>query len=548
MLEYLNIKNFALIDELSLPFHEGLTVLTGETGAGKSIIVDALQTVLGEKADAAVVRTGRESARVEASFDPGAGGDHAAAGEDGQVVRREIPRKGRSRAFLNGALVPVSQLKTSAGTLVDLHGQHEHQSLLRVGTHLQVLDVFAGVTKLAQRCGGLFRERADCLRKIDRAREGEKERLARIDYLKFVVNELGSAGLSVTEEEELKDEERILSSSQALLSASGQALETVYQAEGSLSEKLGQVVNSLRDLVEVDPRLAEIVDLLQESRTQVDESGHLLRDYVGKIQSDPQRLNHVADRLAFIGDMKKKYGPSVPDVLETLESSKQDLASLGDGEVDLDSVRNRVDELEAELGELTAELRKNRKERALRMEEKVLLQLRDLAMEKVRFQVHFEEKDLEENGIDSVEFLISPNPGEPLMPLRKIASGGELSRVMLAIKRILAGSHFVPTLVFDEVDAGIGGRVAAILGRKLKEISANHQVLCITHLASVAACADHHVYVEKSQAKGRTAVTARYLSGEERVLELARMMGGMEPTRGIVDSARELLEESIGQG
>ena len=547
MLEYLQIKNFALIDELSLPFHEGLTVLTGETGAGKSIIVDALQAVLGEKVDAGVVRTGRESSRVEASFDLEAGSDLAGSDEDGFVVSREVPRKGRSRAFLNGSLVPISQLKSAAGALVDLHGQHEHQSLLRVVTHLQVLDDFAGLTVPVKKCGDLFRERADLMRKINRAKEGEKERLARIDYLSFVVNELDSAGLSETEEEELKDEERILSSSQALLSASGQALETVYQSENSLSGDLDRVVNSLRDLVEVDTRLAEIVDLLQEARTQMDESGHLLRSYVGKIQSDPERLNHVAERLAFIGDMKKKYGPSLKEVLETMESAREELASLGEGEVDFDSVRRRVNELDVELGELTAELSGKRRKQAKHMEEEVLAQLRDLAMEKVRFEVQFEEKDLDENGIDQVEFLISPNPGEPLMPLRKIVSGGELSRVMLAIKRILAGSHFVPTLVFDEVDSGIGGRVAAILGRKLKEISTHHQVLCITHIASVAAWADNHIHVEKLQGKGRTTVTAKYLSGEERVLELARMMGGMEPTRGIVESARELLEESVGQ-
>ncbi|MFV1957410.1 MAG: DNA repair protein RecN [bacterium] len=548
MLEYLNIKNFALIDELSLPFHGGLTVLTGETGAGKSIIVDALQTVLGEKVDHGIVRTGTNGALVEASFilDDSARKHSTGSGE--LIVRREVPNKGRSRAFMNGSLTPMTQLRSTTDVLVDLHGQHEHQSLLKVAMHLTVLDDFAGLTETSVQYRELFAERGALIRSINRADEGARERLARIDYLTFVVKELESADLDEGEEEELLSEERILASAQRLIDGTGQALERVYQSEGALSEELGQIVNSLRQLQEIDGRLAEIVDLLEEARTQMDESSYLLRDYTGSIQSDPSRLGQVADRLALIGDMKKKYGDTVSEVLVTLGSAREELGELDEGEVDLETVRARVAELDSELQKIAEELSAGRRENAVRMEEEFLSELRDLAMEKVQFSVQIEDKDLDENGIDQVEFLISPNPGEPLMPLRKIASGGELSRVMLALKRILAGNDSIPTLVFDEVDSGIGGRVAAVLGRKLKEISRHHQVLCITHLAPVAAYADNHIHVEKEETRGRTAIKARYLTGDDRVMELARMMGGLEPTPGIIQSARELLEESIGIG
>ena len=548
MLEYLTIKNFALIDELSLPFHEGLTILTGETGAGKSIIVDALQTVLGEKVDRGIVRTGTDGALVEASFMLDGSTREHSTGSGELIIRREVPNKGRSRAFINGSLTPMTQLRSTADSLVDLHGQHEHQSLLKVEMHLIVLDAFAGLIEISARYRELFAERGALVRSINRTEEGSREKLARIDYLTFVVKELESADLDEGEEEELLGEERILASAQRLIDGTGQALEKVYQSEGSLSEELGQIVNSLRQLQEVDGRLAEIVDLLEEGRTQMDESSYLLRDYTTSLQSDPSRLNQVTDRLVFIGDMKKKYGDTVREVLKTLGSSREELRELDEGEVDLETVRARVAELDIELQKIAKELSAGRRETAVRMEKGFLSELRDLAMEKVKFSVQIEDKDLDETGIDQVEFLISPNPGEPLMPLRKIASGGELSRVMLALKRILAGNDAIPTLVFDEVDSGIGGRVAAVLGEKLKEISRHHQVLCITHLAPVAAYADNHIHVEKEETRGRTAIKAKYLSGDERVMELARMMGGFEPTPGIVQSARELLEESIGIG
>jgi DNA repair protein RecN (Recombination protein N) len=299
-------------------------------------------------------------------------------------------------------------------------------------------------------------------------------------------------------------------------------------------------------MVETDGRLSEVVDLIEGAGVQLEEAGHFLRDYAATVQADPHRLEEIHERLALIATLKKKYGPTMLEVLRTLEEARQELALIEEGETDLEMLKSLEDQLAARAGKLALSLSRERKKKASSLESSVQAELADLAMEKVRFSVSFQETGMSETGVDEIEFLISPNPGEPLMPLRKIASGGELSRVMLALKKILAGADAVGTLVFDEVDAGIGGRVAAVLGRKLQDIARHHQVLCITHLAPVAACAHHHIVVEKVEEQGRTVVRTRYLEDEERVEELARMMGGIEVSSGIVRSARELLEEARG--
>ena len=543
MIDYLNIKGFALIDELSLSLKGGLTVMTGETGAGKSIIVDAL----GDKVDAAVVRTGESKARVEASFRIGKGLRLPEQVEGGNelILNRDIPREGRGRTFINGSLIPVSRVKALGEGLVDLHGQHEHQSLLRISAHMEALDSYSGLTALRARHTELFLERSRILHSISRAEDQERDRAAREDYLRFVINELVEAAPGPAEEEELREEERVLASAERLRETSSSVLDRVYQSDGSLADGVGRALSSLAPLTAIDSRLEEIVDLLESSRTQLEEASRLLMDYQGSVQSDPRRLETVSDRLSYLGDLKKKYGPTLEDVLSTLESFQRELdGMLTEGE-DLDAMRARAGEIDPELDGLASELTAGRRDAAARFEEMVHAELVDLAMEKVRFSIRFAEVPHYETGRDEVEFLISPNPGEPLMPLRKIASGGELSRVMLSLKRVLAENDAVPTLVFDEVDAGIGGRVAGMLGRKLKDISRHHQVLCITHLAPVAAFADHHLLVEKHPVGERTVVSVRYLDGDDRVRELARMMGGLDLTPGIVASARELLEESV---
>ena len=547
MLEFLSIKGFAIIHEVELPFKPGLTVLTGETGAGKSIIVDALKAVLGEKVDLSVVRTGENSARVEAAFSLSdmelpSGIDAA----DELIVSREIRREGRGRTTVNGTMITIPQLKEMGDHMVDLHGQHEHQSLLKTAVHLKALDSFASLDQERQEFTGVFRDLIKTKARLDSLEQDKRDRLARYDYLRYVINELESANLDPGEEGDLRGEEAILGAAEKLLHTASAALEAIYQGEGSAVETVQGCAGDLKMMMETDGRLREVVELVEGAGVQLEEAGHFLRDYASAVQSDPRRLEEIHERLSMIGTMKKKYGPTMEDVLRTLDESRQELARIEEGETDLEALKAREAELAGQAAQLALSLSRSRKKKASSLEEAVKAELQDLAMDKVRFVVSFEETGMSDTGIDGVEFLISPNPGEPLMPLRKIASGGELSRVMLALKRILAGADAVPTLVFDEVDAGIGGRIAAVLGRKLKDIATHHQVICITHLAPVAACAHHHIMVEKAEEMGRTVVRTRYLEDEERVSELARMMGGIAVSSGIVRSARELLEEARG--
>lgn len=547
MLEYLSIRGFAIIDELQLPFHPGLTVLTGETGAGKSIIVDALQAVLGEKVDLSVVRAGESGARVEAAFRaPEIDLPEGYEALDELIIGREIRREGRGRSTVNGAMITIAHLKEIGECMVDLHGQHEHQSLLRTSVHLDALDSFASLVERRQEFAGLFQELTDVRNRIAAVERGEKDRLARLDYLRYVTQELQAAGLVPDEEPRLLEEERILGAAEKLLATAFKALEDIYQGEGSVAETVRKRAGDLKQLVKTDGRLSEVVALLDEAGVQLEEAGHFLRDYAASVQADPRRLDEIHERLGLIATLKKKYGPSMEEVLKTLADAEAELTRMEEGEEDQGALRSRETALAARSGDLARKLSLDRKERASSLESAVRKELADLAMDKVRFEVSFQDTSMNETGIDEVQFLISPNPGEPLMPLRKIASGGELSRVMLALKRILAGADAIGTLVFDEVDAGIGGRVAAVLGLKLQEIARHHQVLCITHLAPVAAYAHHHIVVEKFEERGRTVVKARYLETEERVDELARMMGGIEVSSGIIQSARELLEEASG--
>jgi DNA repair protein RecN (Recombination protein N) len=549
LLEYLSIKNFAIVEDLSVPMYPGLTVLTGETGAGKSVIVDALQTVLGDRADTAMVRTGEEMSLIEASFN--VGDIHIPEninGKDGQlVVCREVRRESRGRTTINGSMAAVSLLRSLGEGLVDFHGQHEHQSLLKTALHLDALDAFAGLQPLREKFEVLYRELAGIRSRISSVQINKKERLARKDYLSYVVRELESASLSEDEEENLLSEERILSSAEKLHHTAASALVETYEGEGSSTDRARAAASSLRMFVETDGRLGEIVELIENAVTQMEEAGYLLRDYVSAVEADPRRLVEVGERLALISSLKKKYGPAVRDVIKTLRESTRELEMLEEGESGLEDLYSREKELVVETDSLAEELGRLRRQAAERFQEMVQEELAQMAMEKVRFAVSFEEAPMRETGKDDVQFLISPNPGEPLLPLRKIASGGEMSRVMLALKKILAGADRVPTLVFDEVDSGIGGRVASVLGRKLKDISRHHQVLCITHLAPVAAFSDRHIRVEKSERSGRTVVGVRYLEEEERVEELARMIGGIEVTQSIMDSAKELLREARGE-
>ncbi len=543
MLDLLKIRDFALVDELTLTFSPGLTVLTGETGAGKSILVDALQGALGEKVDPAMVRSGAELAVVEAAFStPGAGEGE----DDALVLRREVPREGKGRALIDGALTPLARLRERGDLLCDLAGQHEHQTLLRPAIHLALLDSFGGLTPDREAHSALFRQWRDATARLRDLSLRGKERAARIDYLRFVAGEIEGARIGEGEDQELLAEEKVLAQAERLREATLGAVDSLEQEEGAALGRLSRASTSLRDLSSVDPRLSEVVELLESARAQASEAVFQLSAYADRLSGDPARLEEVASRLALLGSLKKKYGPSLAEVAAAGEKAASELAALTGAEEDAGALAARERELAAQVKASGEELSGKRRKAAARMEKKVMGELAELGMEKTRFAVSLAPQEPGDSGSDAVEFLLSPNPGEPLLPLRKIASGGELSRVMLAVKAVLSAADAVPTLVFDEVDAGLGGQAGRVLGRKLRALSAERQVLCITHLAPVAACAHHHIKVEKVQSGGRTVVRARLLTREERVAELARMLGGAGPGPKMVASARELLEASGG--
>ncbi len=534
MLAFLRVRDFALIDDLALPFHPGLTALTGETGAGKTIIVDALQAALGERVDAAMVRTGSETAAVEAGF---SGADNAET-----VVRRELAREGKGRCFIGGDLMPLARLKALGDALVDLAGQHEHQTLLRPAAHLALLDAFAGLEGERGELGAAVREWKEVAGRVRDVEERGRERASRADYLRFVAREIAGAGPREGEDEELLREEKVLAQAERILGAVAGAIEGLEGEEGAAAARLGRVSTLLREAVSVDERLREMQELVDSAKAQAQEAARLLQSYADRISADPARLEEVATRLARLGSLKKKHGPSLADVIAAGEKAAEELARLTGEEEGLDGLKAREKELAAATAGAAAELTAKRRKAAGRLEKRVKAELAELAMGKTRFTVSFAAAPLSESGADAVELLLAPNPGEPLLPLRRIASGGELSRVMLAVKAVQAGEDSVPTLVFDEVDAGIGGETARVLGRKIRAIARDRQVLCITHLAPVAACAGHHLKVEKVEEKGRAVIRARYLSHEERVAEIARMMGGSAATRKMMDSAREMME------
>jgi DNA repair protein RecN (Recombination protein N) len=534
MLAFLRVRDFALIDDLALPLHPGLTVLTGETGAGKTIIVDALQAALGERVDAAMVRTGSETAAVEAGF----------SGADGEenVVRRELAREGKGRCFIGGDLAPLSRLKALGDALVDLAGQHEHQTLLRPAAQLLLLDAFAGCGQERMELASAVREWKEVAGRVRDAEERGRERASRADYLRFVAREIAEAAPREGEDEALLREERVLAQAERILGAVAGAIEGLEGEEGAAAARLGRVSTLLREAGAVDARLREMQELVDSAKAQAQEAARMLSSYADRISADPARLEEVATRLARLGSLKKKHGPTLADVIAAGEKASGELARLTGEEEGLDALKAREKELAAATAGAAAELTAKRRKAAARLEKKVKNELAELAMAKTRFAVSFAASPLSESGADAVEFLLAPNPGEPLLPLSRIASGGELSRVMLAVKAVQAGEDSVPTLVFDEVDAGIGGETARVLGRKIRAIAEGRQVLCITHLAPVAAGAAHHLLVEKVEEKGRTVIRARYLEREERVAEIARMMGGASVTRKMLDSAREMME------
>ncbi len=545
MLRFLSIQNLAVIEEVEVDFDAGLSVLTGETGAGKSILVEAVGLLLGERASPELVRTGEESAVVQAMFDDGAG--------DELLVRREVTSQGRSRAFVNGALVTVGALRELGSRLVDLHGQHEHQALLDPQTHLDLLDRYAGFDALRREVADAFDAWQTARTSRDQMRELSRQRAARLELIEFQLAELDRVNPRAGEDGELASLRTLLSSAERVRRLADESYEILYDRDDAVLAGLGQVWRRVGELAALDARFAPYVDARDGVKSQLEDLATFLRGYAAGIDASPAKLQEVEDRLAALDRLKRKHGPTLSDVLEKHRTLRAEQDSL-------ESVAERLSEAEVECARRTEiylaaarTLSGQRRQAAARFSKALVAQLSDLAMEHTRFDVRFADgwppppERWSERGIDVGEFYVSPNPGEELRPLARIASGGEMSRIMLGIKSLASIDAAGKTLVFDEVDSGIGGRVADAVGTKLQALGRNFQVLCITHLPQIAACGGHHYRISKSVEAGRTSTGVERLGRTEREAELARMLGGARVTDATRTSARELLQRHQGE-
>ncbi|MEW5982448.1 MAG: DNA repair protein RecN [Acidobacteriota bacterium] len=538
MLRYLNVRNLAVIESLEVTFEAGLNVVTGETGAGKSIVIGAVGLLLGDRAPADVVRTGEETAIVQAVFE-----------HDGRevVVRREVSAQGRSRGFVDGVLVTASALKELGRSLVDLHGQHEHQVLLDPDVHLDLLDQFAGLGEDRAKAAGAFEQWAGLAREAEDLERKDRDRQARQDFLSFQLEEIERVAPRAGEDEELDRERRVLRNAERLRRLSDEAYAQLYERDDSVIAGLASVWRRVADVAQVDGRLAPFLDMKETIDAQLDELATSLREYATHIDASPERLQDLEDRLASLERVKRRYGPALCDVLSKRDACRLELAALGSLDARKAEVASALEAAAANYVACAACLSRARRDAAPRFSDALVTELRTLAMERTRFEVRFDDgaqavEQWTPRGFDRGQFFVSPNPGEDLRPLARVASGGELSRVMLALKTLASTDAPGKTLIFDEVDAGIGGRVADIVGQKLQALGRTFQIVCITHLPQIAASGHVHFRVTKHIRSGRTVTSVDVLGAEERAAELARMLAGEVVSAGALSTAREMLE------
>ncbi len=569
MLTALRIQSFAIIDELEVRFSSGFNVLTGETGAGKSVLVDALHLVLGGRARAEVLRTGSDEASVEALFEGVELGDRLASlglpGGSGELlVRRVVHRSGRSRVWINGAMATVGLLEQASRGLVDISGQHEHVSLLEPELHLSLLDGYAGLHGELARYREVFDLFSAKLEERESLAMDDAERVRRLDYLAFQIEEIDRVDPKPGEEEELLQLKRRLASAGKLRAAADEAERSLYSGEESACDQLGKVLTRIAEAASLDPAFAPVARSLRSAQVEMEESARTLSSFARAIDSDPARLAEVEERLEAVKRLTRKHGGDLAKVLARRDEMQKERSGIDRRAERIASLGEECLALGREALARGRELSRRRSQAAKDFAAAVESELARLAMGKTVFQVALEPLSaapvdpceqavvpvtssvdgvsLAERGLDRCELMLSPNPGEAVKPLSRIASGGELSRVMLAVKRALARTDPVPTYVFDEVDSGIGGAVAEVVGRLLKEVSRERQVLCITHLPQIAAYGDQHFTVEKKVREGRTVSRVESLAPPARTHEIARMLAGVEVTPAALRNAEEMLE------
>ncbi|MGC8595888.1 MAG: DNA repair protein RecN [Candidatus Kryptoniota bacterium] len=568
MLKTLFIKNFALIDQLELEFGPGLNIITGETGAGKSIIIDALSLVLGERASTDMIRSGADRAVVEAVFNI-AGNKRVKEllqsvsldSEDEIIVRREVNVKGQSRGFINDTPVPIIQMKSLGDVLIDLHGQHEHQSLLRPETHIDLIDDFGGL-------GGLLRSFREKYSELSSLIDSLSQLISRRDLLNekkelysFQIKEIDLIDPHPDELEKLESELKILQNAEKLYEATTRLYQMLYENDSSVHDQLVIARNQLEDLSEIDPSFVELKDETETARTIVDEITHSLQNYSSKIEFDPQRLEDIRERIGNLVLLQKKYGGSIEAVISYRQKIGEEFKLAENFDEEIAKLQSALETKRKELSEIAERLSMKRREVSEHVSASITDILAEIGIEKAKFEVNIENRvyrdanpemkplvklgndfyETDMRGFDKVEFYISTNVGEQLKPLARSVSGGEVSRIMLALKTILAKSDRLPVLVFDEIDTGISGRIAAKVGKSLKNLSSFHQIIAITHLPQIAGKADRHFLVEKTLKGKRTVTRVRCLSDDERIQEVARLLSGDDITKAGIEGAKELI-------
>lgn len=556
MLLELTVENYAVVERLCIRFQTGLNLLTGETGSGKSIVVDALGLLLGGRAFAGMVRSGEARARIAGIFEVGnatairrmlePAGIEIEEGE--LLLEREVLAEGKSRCYVGSRPVAASLLKDLAPHLADIHGQHDQQLLFSSDAQRDMLDAFAAAKDQTARVASIYAEWRAAGNELEELERSEQEKLRLLDLWSFQRKEIEAAALQPGEDAALENERRVLQNVQRIEEAAGAAYAALYDSPESALTLTRAATKRVDELLRIDASLDSVREQLNAAAVGLQEASYALRDYLGRVEANPARLDEIESRLAAIDRLKRKYGTSVEAILEFLDQARAQIASVENAAERMEELRRRVKKLSGEFESAAAELTAVRQAAARKLEKRVEVELAQLAMERARFRIETVPAPWSESGADRIGFLVSANPGEEPRPLEKVASGGELSRIALALKTCLTApkTPLVRTLVFDEVDAGVGGSAAEGIGRRLKKLAAANQVLCVTHLPQIASFADHHYFVEKHEVRGRTIATIEELDAAARTREIGRMLSGQKITAEALKHAEQLIRMSGG--
>lgn len=566
MLLELRIKNFVIIDSLTVNFNSGLNILSGETGAGKSILIDAISGILGEKVTTDMIRTGFDRASLEATFDISTmkplvqllDESGIEVEDDTLIIQREFFANGKGRCFANSVQIPLAKLKEISDFLIDIHGQNEHQTIINISKHRELLDSFGLLTGDVLKVKDVHERLGNIRNRISSFQIDEKEKARRIEFNSFSIKEIDSVKLKPGEDEELKNEANLLQNAEKIFTEINTCADLITGDSGVI-RNLKKAEASLARISDIDQNLSTILDTIREALYSLEDSSSTLRDYRNSIDFSPERINVVEERLNLIQGLKKKYGDSIEEILAYAEKARQELESITSSDEALEQLKAEEKKIVSEAKELALSLSEKRKSAAKKLEELVMKELSDLGMAGTVFRISIKrevspEGDIESedrkyvlypHGLDRIEFLLSANEGEDLKQLRKVASGGEMSRIMLAIKNVIQSADIVDTLIFDEVDTGISGKTAEIVGKKLKNLSKDRQVLLITHLPQIAAMSDNHFLVQKGKNEGRVTTLVKKLNDKEKIREVARLLAGEEITDLSVRHAEEMISRAV---